>query len=182
LTRWSEPHRHYHSPAHLQAVLDALDLLAAEARSPVSVRLAAWFHDAVYEGRAGDDERASADLAAATLSELGFHYQQVADVQRLVMITVDHDPASGDPDGATLCDADLSVLGSDSSVYRTYTHAVRRDYAHVSDVDFQAGRTGVVERLLGREPLFRTPTGQARWEHAAKRNLAAELTALRTSR
>ncbi|NDL58193.1 HD domain-containing protein [Phytoactinopolyspora mesophila] len=181
LARWSEPHRHYHSLAHLRAVLDALDLLAAEMKSPVSVRLAAWFHDAVYDGRPGEDERASAALAAEALAELGYPGGQVEDVARLVLLTVHHDPEPGDVDGATLCDADLSVLGSTQAAYQQYAEAVRRDYSHVSDAAFRNGRLIVVETLLNRQRLFRTPTGQALWDDAARRNLAVELTHLRTS-
>ena len=64
LGRWSEPHRHYHSPDHLLAVLEAVDLLESAGQDlgprPRAVRLAAWFHDAVYGADparpAGQDE------------------------------------------------------------------------------------------------------------------------------
>src|SRR5690606_14735565 len=49
LDRWSEPHRHYHDSTHLLAVLDAL-VRVADGPVPLPVELAAWFHDAVYEG------------------------------------------------------------------------------------------------------------------------------------
>ena len=67
LERWAEPHRHYHGAGHLLAVLEALGQLAPPAGSglrPRAVWLAAWFHDAVYNGQAGQDEQDSADLAA----------------------------------------------------------------------------------------------------------------------
>src|SRR5690606_41538168 len=64
LRRWREPHRRYHTVEHLRAVLDAIDELAHHADDPAAVRFAAWFHDAVYAGRPGEDERASAELAA----------------------------------------------------------------------------------------------------------------------
>ena len=67
LTRWSEPHRRYHDVDHLRSVLHIVDQLAGDAVDPDAVRLAAWFHDAVYSGRPGDDERTSAELAASIL-------------------------------------------------------------------------------------------------------------------
>ena len=67
LTRWQEPHRHYHDVRHLAQVLTALEEL--QCSDPVVV-LAAWFHDAVYEGVAGEDEEASARLAEESLSRL----------------------------------------------------------------------------------------------------------------
>ncbi|WP_052459722.1 DUF4031 domain-containing protein [Tessaracoccus massiliensis] len=67
LTRWQDPHRHYHDVRHLAQVLTALEEL--QCTDPVVV-LAAWFHDAVYEGVASEDEEASARLAEESLSRL----------------------------------------------------------------------------------------------------------------
>ncbi|NED98949.1 HD domain-containing protein [Phytoactinopolyspora halotolerans] len=178
VSRWSEPHRHYHGLRHLRAVLAAIDMLADEARTPDDVRLAAWFHDAVYDGRPGDDEHASAALAERHLSTLALARPRIDEVVRLVLVTIDHDPAPTDANGAVLCDADLSVLAGTPEEYREYTDAVRRDYSHVADPDFRAGRAAVVDRLLGRDRLFHTAAGHARWEEAARRNLGAELTRL----
>ncbi|GGL07074.1 hypothetical protein Sme01_12060 [Sphaerisporangium melleum] len=70
IARWSEPHRRYHTLGHLRAVLAAIEPLAGHAADPVAVRLAAWFHDAVYDGRPGWDEERSAQLAASRLARL----------------------------------------------------------------------------------------------------------------
>jgi predicted metal-dependent HD superfamily phosphohydrolase len=179
LTRWSEPHRAYHDAAHLRAVLDAVDLLAGHAVDPAAVRLAAWFHDAVYEGEAGADEEASAVLAERVLPSVGVPRDRVAEVARLVRLTAGHDPEPGDADGAVLCDADLAVLGSDPEDYAAYVAAVRRDYAAVPDEAFRAGRAAVLERLLGLDPLYRTATARRLWADRAAANLSAELDRLR---
>ena len=63
MDRWGEEHRKYHGRTHLLAVLEALDLLCHPADPPRTVVLAAWFHDAVYRGVAGQDEEESARLA-----------------------------------------------------------------------------------------------------------------------
>ena len=181
IERWSQPHRHYHGLGHLRAVLDAVDLLAAEAHDLDAVRLAAWFHDAVYEGHPGADERASADLARQVLLGLGRPDDEVADVARLVLLTTTHTTARGDADGAVLCDADLAVLGGDPDGYAAYASAVRLDYAHVSDEEFRQGRMAVLERLLDTRPLYRTALARGRWEDSARRNLTTELTLLRAS-
>ncbi|PZF81880.1 HD domain-containing protein [Jiangella anatolica] len=181
LARWREGHRHYHATGHLTAVLDAVDELAGAASDPGAVRFAAWFHDAVYDGRPGDDEAASARLAREVLTALGWPAAQVDEVERLVLLTATHDPQAGDGNGAVLCDADLAVLAGTPSQYAAYASAVRDDYAHVSDADFAAGRAAVLARLLDRPALFHTEDGRRRWEHAARHNLETELVLLRAA-
>lgn len=182
LARWSEEHRSYHDRAHLLAVLTAIDkLLAAGEPSgahPRAVVLAAWFHDAVYAGVPGGDEDASAALAAELLPGAGIDAPECAEVVRLVRLTASHDPETGDAAGALLCDADLEVLGRPAGAYARYAQAVRREYAHVPEVDFRNGRARVLSALLEAGQLYATPTGTALWDESARVNLAAEITAL----
>ncbi|NUT70267.1 DUF4031 domain-containing protein [Pseudarthrobacter sp. C4D7] len=175
LDRWSEPHRHYHGCTHLLSVLEALDLLTEPAEPPRTVLLAAWFHDAVYRGAAGQDEEESARLADERLTAAGLPATEVAEVVRLVLLTSDHRPEPGDGDGALLSDADLSILGAGPEEYARYVAAVRRDYAHIGDADFAAGRAAVVRQLLDLDPLFHHRRAQDLWQTAAQRNLEGEL-------
>ncbi|KSU76777.1 Predicted metal-dependent phosphohydrolase, HD superfamily [Pseudarthrobacter enclensis] len=175
LDRWSEPHRHYHGCTHLLSVLEALDLLTEPAGPPRTVLLAAWFHDAVYRGAAGQDEEESARLAEDRLTHAGLPDQEVDEVARLVRLTSDHRPEPGDTDGTLLCDADLSILGGGPEEYDRYVAAVRKDYAHIGDADFAAGRAAVVRHLLDLDPLFHHPRARDLWQDAAHRNLEGEL-------
>lgn len=175
LDRWSEDHRRYHGCTHLLAVLEALDLLADPADPPRTVLLAAWFHDAVYRGVAGQDEEESARLAEERLADAGLPASDVEEVVRLVRLTSDHRPEPGDDDGALLCDADLSVLGGEPEPYARYVAAVREDYAHIGDADFAAGRAAVVRHLLELDPLFHSDRARELWLDAARRNLQGEL-------
>lgn len=175
LDRWSEDHRKYHGCTHLLAVLEALDLLTDPADPPRTVLLAAWFHDAVYRGIAGQDEEESARLAEERLTDAGLPVPEVEEVARLVRLTSDHRPEAGDSDGALLCDADLSVLGGEPEPYARYVAAVREDYAHIGDADFAAGRAAVVRHLLELDPLFHSDRARELWLDAARRNLQGEL-------
>ncbi|MFE4194800.1 DUF4031 domain-containing protein [Paenarthrobacter sp. NPDC056912] len=175
LERWGEDGRKYHSRTHLLAVLEALDILTEPALPARTVALAAWFHDAVYEGVAGQDEEESARLAEDRLAATGLAAGDVAEVARLVRLTSTHSPEAGDHAGALLCDADLSVLGGDEQSYARYLAAVREDYARVSDADFAKGRAAVVRHLLELDPLFHGERAKTLWLDAARRNLAGEL-------
>jgi predicted metal-dependent HD superfamily phosphohydrolase len=176
LARWGEPHRAYHDLRHLAEVLDRVDALAEHARDLRAVRLAAWFHDARYDGRPDDEER-SAVLAEQVLPGLGTAPALVAEVARLVRLTATHDPSDDDADGCVLADADLGILAAAPARYAQYAADVRREHAHVPDADFAAGRAAVLRRLLAHPRLFRTPTAAA-WEGPARANAGAELSAL----
>ncbi|WP_030682157.1 hypothetical protein [Streptomyces sp. NRRL B-1347] len=178
LARWAEPHRRYHTLTHLTAVLDHIDTLEQHAEAPHLVRLAAWFHDAVYAPDRSENEERSARLAERALPEAGLTDEDTAEVARLVRLTVTHDPAEGDRDGEVLCDADLAVLAAPPDAYAAYAAAVREEYAFVPDEAFRQGRADVLRQLLALPRLFRTPHGAAHWEAPARENLSAELALL----
>jgi predicted metal-dependent HD superfamily phosphohydrolase len=177
LGRWAEPHRRYHTSSHLRDVLTRVEELADHAGPPDAVRLAAWYHDAVYQGRPDDEER-SAQLAEADLAALGVDPSLVAEVARLVRLTISHQPGHGDRNGEVLSDADLAALGVEPRRYRANTAAIRAEYAHVPDNDFSAARARVVRTLLSGPGVFHTPLARSRWESRARANLADELHAL----
>jgi predicted metal-dependent HD superfamily phosphohydrolase len=175
---WSEPHRRYHDLGHLAAVLGLVGELEAAAVDPAAVRLAAWYHDVVYDPTRDDNEEVSAGRARAGLRGL-VDGDRVAEVERLVLLTAGHDPADDDANGAVLCDADLAVLASPAEAYAAYASAVREEYGHLPDDVFTAGRIAVLEYLLALPALYRIPTVAAQWTPAARANLTAELTLLR---
>lgn len=175
LARWQEPQRRYHTLTHLTAVLDHVDVLEKYADDPDVVRLAAWFHDAVYLPERSENEERSARIAERALTEAGLPEARTAEVARLVRLTVTHDPADGDRDGQVLCDADLAILAAAPKTYAAYTAAVREEYGFVPSDAFREGRAAVLRQLLDLPRLFRTPYGQEEWEATARYNLAAEL-------
>ncbi|NEY34225.1 hypothetical protein GTU99_18790 [Streptomyces sp. PRKS01-65] len=175
LARWQEPQRRYHTLTHLTAVLDHIDVLQEYAGDPDLVRLAGWFHDAVYLPERSENEERSARLAERALPEAGVSEEKAAEVARLVRLTVTHDPAEDDRDGQVLCDADLAILAAPPSAYAAYTAAVREEYHFVPGDAFREGRAAVLRHLLDLPRLFRTPYGHEKWEATARYNLTSEL-------
>src|SRR5690625_4171080 len=140
------------------------------ASRPEEGLLAAWFHDAVYDGVAGQDEERSAALARERLGgSLG------REVARLVRLTIDHRVPRGDGAGAALVDADLGILAASPGRYQRYAAQIRREYSHVSPADWRRGRRAVLEDFRGRPHLFLTPRAKRDWGAAARRNLDWEL-------
>src|SRR5215218_3733851 len=177
LSRYAEQHRRYHTGQHLARVLRAVDELADD-QDLFLVRLAAWFHDAVYAIPAGQlpNEEASARLALRDLSRAGLEQEDLTQVVRLVRLTASHTPGSRDPEGELLCDADLSILAASPAEYVAYAAAIRKEYAAIPEEVFLAGRLQVLTSLSEGE-IFRTIKGRALTE-AARTNLTAECAAL----
>ncbi|MGA4506475.1 DUF4031 domain-containing protein [Propionibacteriaceae bacterium G1746] len=174
LERWSSRGRYYHDLRHLEHCLDSLDVVGAD--EPV-VALAAWFHDAVYEGRPGRDEDDSAALAESTLEPI-LPRADVREVARLVRLTAGHQPADADVRGQQLCDADLAILAADPARYAVYRRDVRREYHEVPLAMFRSGRRQVLTHLAALDPLYRTDPGRELWTAPAMVNLAAEIALL----
>ena len=177
IRRYSEPHRHYHTTEHLAHVLTMIDRLADD-HDLFLVRLAAWYHDAVYAIPAGQvsNEEASARLALRELSWVGLEQEDLNQVARLVRLTETHLPGPRDPEGELLCDADLAILAADPSAYADYVAAIRAEYSQVPEEAFLAGRLAVLTDLADRE-IFRTAKGR-QLSSAAHANLSTEIGAL----
>lgn len=175
---YAHPDRGYHDTRHLAEVLERIHELAShdEEFDRMAVVLAAWFHDSVYDAQP-DAEKRSAAWAVEALASL-VDPATVDEVARLVLVTEHHRPADDDRNGCALSDADLAILAAPRERYEEYVASVRREWAHVSDADFAAGRSAVLRDLLAKPHLFHTAYAQATWEDAARANVEAELGAL----
>ena len=166
--------RGYHDLRHLTEVLDRIVELGAA--DNVEVVLAAWFHDAVYDG-SGEDEERSAQLAESSLAHSGVN---VVEVARLVRLTTSHRPSPGDHNGEVLCDADLAILAASPERYAEYVEGVRQEYAAIPDEDFRVGRLTILASLAEKETLFHTEHARREWEPTARANLASEIVRLQS--
>ena len=148
IDRYAEPQRRYHDTRHLASVLAWIDRLAGD-HDLFLVRLAAFFHDAVYAIPPGQvsNEEASARLALKELSRAGLEQEDLNEVARLVRLTATHAPGPRDPEGELLCDADLAVLAGSPEEYAGYVAAVTEEYAFLPREVFAAGRFEVLTRL-----------------------------------
>jgi predicted metal-dependent HD superfamily phosphohydrolase len=177
---YSSPERHYHTLDHLAAVLGHIDELSHRTRNLAAVRLAAWFHDAVYDPRAADNEEQSAALAADRLRLLGVPEQTVTAVQRLILLTKSHLAEAGDEDGQVLLDADLAILGAEEPDYQRYAAQIRREYEWVPETAYRQGRAAVLRRFLERPRIYFTEEMFRTREERARRNVRAEIARLTT--
>jgi predicted metal-dependent HD superfamily phosphohydrolase len=174
---YSAPERHYHNLEHLGEMFRVASRLAAERDDHAAVQLAIWFHDAVYDPRAKDNEARSAELAADFLTPLGVPAATIDRVASLVNATAHLASAEppADRDTAVLLDADLAILGAAEERYRRYAADIRKEYAFVPEADYRKGRGAVLKVFLDRPRIFHTRVMFEEGEGRARANLAAEL-------
>jgi predicted metal-dependent HD superfamily phosphohydrolase len=175
LNGYTEKHRFYHNLSHVGALLFSAEDFKGNFSDYDGVRLAIWFHDAVYEPRRNDNEIESAKLAVTSLSRLGLAENKVRKVERLILATEKHDAAALDFDARLFLDLDLSILGADAGVYKKYSAAIRCEYSHVPEVLYFEGRKRILENFLRREFIYFTDELRGRFEAAARVNIENEI-------
>lgn len=171
LQAYREPQRHYHTLQHLDECFAHLDTLRRLAGHPVEIELALWFHDAVYDVHARDNEARSAEWASSALLAAGLAPPLCERVHALIMATC-HDALPASPDARLLTDIDLAILGASPARFAEYESQIRAEYAHVPQALFIEKRRQILRGFLEREHIFQTPPCRERFEAAARRNLA----------
>jgi predicted metal-dependent HD superfamily phosphohydrolase len=177
-TRYAEPHRHYHKSQHIVECLAEFDPARHLASDPIAVELALWFHDAIYDTHANDNEEQSAVLSEQCLADAGADSDLRLSVRDLVLVTKTHDP-SKHIDAPLLVDVDLSILGQPEDRFWEYEAQVRQEYAWVPEDVFCSKRAEILEHFLARERIYSTDWFFQTREKQARSNLAASLHRLR---
>lgn len=178
---YSEQHRHYHTTNHLAAIFDLLNAVEdepgfrASANSPALI-LAIWYHDAIYDPQAKDNEAQSAALARTDLTELGVGAKIIERTCTLIEATQAH-TGDGADDANLMLDLDLAVLGGEEEAYASYLRGIRSEYRHIPEPIYRKARDGYLQGWLALDQIFKTPCFHQRFETQARKNIQAELTA-----
>jgi predicted metal-dependent HD superfamily phosphohydrolase len=175
--RYSEPHRAYHTLQHLQECFGWFEQVRALARQPGDIAFALFYHDAIYDTHASDNEAQSAKLAADVLSEYVRGDADAARVSSLIMATK-HGAEPSDADACLLVDIDLSILGAEPARFDEYERQIRAEYAWVPAEQFRARRGQILQQLLARPALYGMAFFRDRLEAKARQNLARSVAAL----
>lgn len=122
---------------------------------PLAVEAALLFHDYEYNPARNDNEERSAEEAGMALRAIGWPQARIDAVRGLIVATK-HAAAPATPDEAVVADVDLSILGKPPQAFDAYERAIRKEYAHVPDDAFRAGRAAVLRSFLSRPRIYST--------------------------
>lgn len=175
--RYAEPHRAYHGLQHLAECLDMRSRLGRIAPSPAEVDLALWFHDAIYDPRAHDNEARSAQWLDEVAGSAGLGAAVRARLRALVLVTR-HDGTPDSLDEAVLVDTDLAILGAMPARFDEYDRQIRAEYRHVPEVLYRHKRCQVLRGFNARERIYATQPYFQALEARARTNLGRAIDAL----
>ena len=176
---YRQAHRHYHTVQHVEALLKGLVTHLDLAADADGIRLAIWFHDAVYDSTKQDNEELSAQLAMRNLAEWGAPSHLIERVVAMIHATAKHEWTDGQPDTALFLDLDLGILAATTADYDRYASQIRMEYAWVPDDLYRAGRAKLLQNFLLRPYIYFTAGLAKQWEQPARANIQRELTRLR---
>ena len=171
--------RAYHTPRHLEECLEQFDQVRALFRRPDEAEAAIWFHDAIYDPHADDNEERSADLADHLLGPAGVPTEYLAEIRRLILATGHRGARDPQDDAALVTDIDLAIFGSAPERFDEYERDIRREYAFAADDEFRRRRAQILQSFLARPTIYATRAFADRFEARARANLQRSVAALR---
>lgn len=177
LDRYGESGRLYHTIDHINHCLGEFDQVRDDCSQADAVELAIWFHDAVYNFPAVENEKLSAAFFLEVSDEVvesAFRHKVAA----LVMAT-EHLEVPTDADQRILVDVDLSSFGLPWEQFAADGKNIRQELHYLSDARFYSGQIAFMESLLARKTIFNTDYFFDQYEQKARENVSQYLSALR---
>jgi predicted metal-dependent HD superfamily phosphohydrolase len=174
---YTAPDRHYHNLEHIADCLKTLDACRSDAEDPDAVEIALWFHDAVYDTHAADNEEKSAEWAVREIGK----GERAETVRRLILATKHGAAAPVDNDSRLISDIDLVILGADETRFRAYEDAIRGEYDWVPEEMFRSRRADILRRFVEQDRIYRTPRFHEKYDAAARANLNASIARLNSN-
>jgi predicted metal-dependent HD superfamily phosphohydrolase len=186
--------RHYHTSVHLKEMLDYLNLLEEET-SAVSdqqhkaiLRLAVFFHDAVYDPQSNTNEKDSSHLFEQFTREVGrtiiLSASAAATVITCILATQRHQVIPGEDTmlQELFLDIDMAVLGKKMQAYRAYAALIRKEYHFVPQAVYCKKRAEILELFLDSKQIYLTTVMHCALEKSARENLRDEIESLQQGR
>lgn len=177
--QYGEDGRYYHNLQHIHNVLMTIDNLESLLQDETAVRLAAWFHDIIYDAQPANEklsnEERSANYADQALHSFSISKSTRKLIQKLILATQLNYPVPDDPNFHVLLDADLAILAANCNEYNQYAWAIRQEFAFVPEAQYRSGRRQVLQSFLERERIFLTDKMFQEREAKARLNIQHEL-------
>lgn len=167
---YSEPHRHYHTLAHIEQCLQLFDRCSAQVGDADALEFALWFHDVILEPGNSDNEARSAELYLELSDGVQREHLREA-VHGMIMATL-HNGSSLDHDDAIyMVDIDLSSFGLPWDEFLRDSVNLRAESSRLGDEEYYLNQTAFQRSLLARPRFYLSDFFYQRFEQQARANL-----------
>lgn len=190
---YTEAQRYYHTVVHLWEVLEYVEaveksqILSSQELPPnvgTILRLATFFHDAIYDPKSSGNEVKSADLFHQFSKEFCMEDSMRIHVRVLILATEKHSVLENTTVNPILqqhfLDMDMAVLGKEAGAYMLYAAAIRSEYAHVPR-DFYCSKRAEILRGFCQGRIYFSEAFQNVLGNRARENLQAEIQLLESN-
>jgi predicted metal-dependent HD superfamily phosphohydrolase len=170
LRAYREPHRHYHTLAHIEHCLAMFEQCRSLVATADALEIAIWMHDVIIEPGRRDNEAVSAQLYLDLSA--GVHTEEMRQlIERLIMATLHDGSSLEDADSIYMVDIDLSSFGLPWEEFLRDSIDLRAENRHLDDADYYLNQTGFQRKLLARPRFFLSKFFFERYEQQARDNL-----------
>lgn len=167
---YSESGRHYHTLEHVQLCLARVDEVRERLDDADGAELALWFHDAVHDPAADDNELRSAFLFDR-LAGIHIPTDRADRIHAMIMATRHAGDTAGDGDAAYVADIDLSGFAAPWPEVQRRTRLLRQECGHLNDADFEQESRKFFDKLLARPSIYLSDHFRETCEQQARRNI-----------
>ncbi len=171
LDAYNEPQRVYHDIEHIECCLSVFGQVSHLLENPDGVELAIWFHDAIYQLGACDNEQLSANLFMNITDGL-FQDEFRETVYQHIMATCHKSTKITDRDRQLMVDIDLSSFGLPWPDFLRDSKKVRHEMGHICDAEYYQKQMAFQQSLLSRPAFFYSDYFVEHYEAQARSNLA----------
>ncbi len=170
LVAYNEPHRVYHRLTHIESCFRIFREVVHLANNADALALAIWFHDAIYNIDAEDNEQRSADWFLEKTE--GLFEDPLRDlVKEHILATMHCGTDIKDHDSQIMVDIDLFSFGKPWPEFLRDSEDVRAEKRHVPDEQFYPKQCGFQQFLLKQPRFFQSDYFYRHYEKQARKNL-----------
>lgn len=170
VSRYSEPHRFYHTLNHIDQCLGEMTPVKSSLYIPEAVELAVWFHDIVYTISNNDNEEKSAQIAK-NFCQKNISTQALTRQVESHILATKHTYPSENLDSQHVADIDMAILGQPADIFKNYEAQIYQEYSSFYSLpDYQQGRISFLKTLLT-HPIYSTDYFKSKYEQSARINI-----------
>lgn len=177
VSTYLESHRKYHSLSHIVSGINEHAEAKHLMENPDRVLFAWFYHDSVMAIKSKVDEERSSQLAQGVCKNAVLSDEFALNVKNLIL-DAKHNQTPSTNDGKFIVDIDLSIFGKSPEEFEEYGRNIRKEYSHVPEDQFRAGRSAILQKFLARKQIYFTEHFRDKYESQARANLERSIRAL----